>query len=131
MGHVFKPLAHARFWNIAARTVHIAVTGALFGGHCFGVDADQLRPWLYCTIASGVALVFFEAYPTCRWLREMRAAMVLGKLLLLAAVPWFWEYRVPTLVAVIVLGSVGSHMPRRFRYYALLGRRVADDPVLR
>ena len=119
----FKPLTHARFWNVAARTIHIALTGALFGGHCFGIDADQLRPWLYCTITSGAALVFLEAYPTFRWLHETRAVMVLGKLLLLCAVPWFWSYRVPILVAVIALGSVGSHMPRRFRYYSLLERR--------
>jgi hypothetical protein len=118
-----RPLTHARFWNIAVRTIHIAATGALFGGHCFGVDADQLRPWLYSVIASGAALAFLEAYPTFRWWHEVRAAMVLGKLLLLCSVPWFWAYRVPILVAVIALGSVGSHMPRRFRYYSLLERR--------
>jgi len=27
---------------------------------------------------------------------------------------------------VIVLGSVGSHMPRRFRHYSFLDRRVVE-----
>ena len=118
-----KPLPHARFWNIAARTIHIAATGALFGGYCFGVDGVQLRPWLECTIASGALLALLEAYPTFRWWHEMRAAMTFGKVLLLAALPWFWEYRVQVLMAVIALGSVGSHMPRGFRYYSFLERR--------
>jgi len=127
VANAFKPLAHARSWNIAARTVHIALMGALFGGHCFGLDADQLRPWLHGTIASGAALIFLEAYPTFRWFHELRAAMVVGKLLLLSSLPWFWAYRAQILVVVIVLGSVGSHMPRRFRYYSLLERRLPHD----
>jgi hypothetical protein len=30
---------------------------------------------------------------------------------------------VPILIAVIVIGSVGSHMPRKYRYCSLLPRR--------
>ncbi len=116
------PLPHARFWNVATRTLHIAATGAVFGGHCFGADVDQLRPWVYGAVASGALLALLEAYPTFRWWHELRAAMVFGKLLLWAALPWLWEYRVPLLVAVIALGSVGSHMPGRFRYYSPLER---------
>jgi hypothetical protein len=45
---------------------------------------------------------------------------------LLCLIPWLWQYRVPILVAVIVIASVGSHMPRRFRHYSLLHRRVVE-----
>ena len=34
--------------------------------------------------------------------------------------------RVPLLVAVVVLAGVGSHMPRAFRHYSVLERRVVD-----
>jgi hypothetical protein len=50
--------------------------------------------------------------------------MVLAKLSLLCLVPFAWEYRVPILLVVLVLGSVGSHMPSRFRYYSFVHRRM-------
>ena len=34
-----RRLPHSRWWNIAARTVHLAATGVLLGGHAFGADA--------------------------------------------------------------------------------------------
>jgi hypothetical protein len=38
-----------------------------------------------------------------------------------------WEQRVPLLLAVVVLASVGSHAPRRVRHYSLWYRRVMAD----
>jgi hypothetical protein len=117
---------HARAWNIAARTAHIIVTGALFGGHVFNVDEQRLLIWLYLSIATGICLIALEAYPTCRWCYQGRGIMVFAKLLLLCAIPWLWEYRVGILLAVIAIASVGSHMPARFRYYSFVHRRVLN-----
>ena len=50
--------------------------------------------------------------------------MVLAKLVLLLAVAVFWEARVPLLLTVVALASVGAHMPARFRHYSILERRV-------
>ena len=52
--------------------------------------------------------------------------MVLTKLAPLCMIPFFWAYRVPILLAVVFLASVGSHMPSRFRYYSFVHRRVLD-----
>ncbi len=41
--------------------------------------------------------------------------------------PLAWDYRLPILLAVIVLGSVGSHMPARFRYYSVIRREATPD----
>jgi hypothetical protein len=65
-----------------------------------------------------------ELYSSCKWFYQGKGVLVLVKLLLTAAVAVFWEYRVWLLLAVLVIGSVGSHMPGRFRYYSLLHRRV-------
>jgi hypothetical protein len=116
-----------RCWDIAFRTAHIGVTGVLFGGHVFGMGAERLLPWLYLTILTGAVLVIIEAYPSWRWCYQGRGAMPIAKVLVMCLVPWLWNYRVPILIAVIVIGSVGSHMPRRFRYYSFLNGRVADD----
>ena len=122
-----RVMPHARAWNIAFRTMHIGVTGVLFGGHVFDISERRLLSWLYLSILTGLCLLIIEAYPTCRWFYQGRGVMVFCKLLLLCVIPWLWDYRVPILIVVIVIASVGSHMPARFRYYSLWHRRVLDD----
>jgi hypothetical protein len=119
-----RALPHVRTWNIALRTAHIGVAGALFGGHVFGIAAERLLPWLYLTVLTGLMLIFIEAYPNWRWCYQMRAVMILGKALLLCLIPWLWSFRVFILVGVIVVGSIGSHMPRRYRHYSLVERQI-------
>ncbi len=119
-----RTLPYARILNIASRTAHIGVTGVLFGGHVFDVEAQRLLVWLYLTIFTGGILVFIEAYPSCRWCYQGRGVFVFCKLALIALVPLMWNQRVAILAVVIVIASVGSHMPGRFRYYSLIHRRV-------
>ena len=123
-------LPYARAWNIGLRTVHIALTGILVGGHLFAVSRERLLPWLFASIASGVALTVIEASSGWHWFYQGRGLFVLSKLLLLCAIPWFWDYRVLLLLCVVAIGSVGSHMPGRFRYYSVPHRRVLCAIVL-
>jgi hypothetical protein len=119
-------LRSARFWNITFRSAHIVVAGALFGGHVFEIPPERLLVWLYATIATGVVLAALEAYPDLSWFHEARGLCVLGKMALLCCIPWLWEQRVGILVAVFVIGSVGSHMPRALRHYSPWLRRVVE-----
>jgi hypothetical protein len=123
-----RKLPGARLWNIAVRTAHIGVAGVLVGGHVFDVPRERLLSWLYATILTGAILVFLEAYSHGRWLYQGRGLLVYLKLGLLCLIPLFWDYRVEILACVIVLASVGSHMPARFRYFSLLHGRVVDEP---
>jgi hypothetical protein len=116
-----------RALNIAWRTAHIGVAGVLVGGHVFDVARDRLHLWLYLTIVSGAVLIVLEAHPRWRWLHEGRGVLTILKLLLLILVPWLWVYRGWLLAAVIVLASVGSHMPARFRYRSLWSGRMPDE----
>ena len=116
-------LSASRAWNIAVCTVHIGVTGALFGGHVFAVAAERLLPLLYLTILTGTALLVVELYPQWRRIFEVRTVMVAAKVSLLCLIPCLWTCRVPILIAVIIIASIGSHMPRRYRYYSILDRR--------
>jgi len=109
-----------RFWNIALRTAHIAAMGILLGGHAYDVPACQLRPMLWCTVGTGIILGALESGGRLLWFHQGRGLLTLGKLILMAAVPWFWEYRLPILLAVLGLASAGSHMPARFRYYSVV-----------
>jgi hypothetical protein len=115
-----KPSMLARACNIALRTMHIAVTCMLVGGHYFGIEPERLYPWLYLTLFSGTALLFAEAYPDWRWCCELRAWMVFAKLLLLGLIYCQWDYRVLWLLWILVIGSIGSHMPKRLRHYKII-----------
>jgi hypothetical protein len=121
--HPPRRLPHARAWNVTSRTVHLASISVLVGGHVFAVPADRLVPWLWAAIASGAGLVFVEAYGTLDWLAQGAGLFVLAKLLLLAAVPFWWDLRVPILFAVLALAAVGSHMPGRYRHYSVVYRQ--------
>lgn len=116
-----------RAWNIALRTAHIGAMGILLGGHAFDVSPDRLRLSLWLTIGTGLVLAVIEAGPSLLWFHQGRGVMTLTKLALLCAVPLAWDYRLPILLVVIVLGSVGSHMPARFRYYSFLRREVIPN----
>jgi hypothetical protein len=122
-----RRIPHTRIWNIAARTVHIAATGVLLGAHVFDVPADRLWPYLWAAIATGSIIIALEVYPEGHWLHQGCAIALYTKLTLLVLIPFFWESRVPILLAVVVLASVGSHAPRQLRHYSVVFRRVMVD----
>jgi len=124
-GDCLRILANGRTWNIAFRTAHIAAMGVLLGGHVFSSDPKSDLQWsLWLCVGTGVALTAMEAGPRLVWFHQGRGLMTMAKLLLIAAVPFFWAFRLPILLVVVVIASVGSHMPARFRYYSVIYRQV-------
>jgi hypothetical protein len=115
-----RSIPHVRIWKIAFRTLHILAMSIIVGGHAFNAPPDQLRPMLYLVIVSGIGMASVEAYPSFQFLHQGWGIFLLLKLALLCTVPFAWEHRFPILVAVVIIGSIGSHMPRRIRHYSLL-----------
>jgi len=116
-----------RALNIALRTAHIAAMGILLGGHAFDLPPEQLKLSLWLTIGTGLAMIAVEAGPRLLWFHQGRGLMTMTKLALICAIPLAWDYRLPILLAVVVLGSVGSHMPARYRYYSIIRHEVIPD----
>ena len=98
--------------------------GILLGGHAFGEPAQRLVLSLWLCVASGVALSISEAGPRLLWFHQLRGLMTLAKLLLMCMVPLFWSHRLAILLVLVAIGSVGSHMPARFRYYSVIYRKM-------
>ncbi|HUT12687.1 MAG TPA: hypothetical protein VMY42_19480 [Thermoguttaceae bacterium] len=122
---------NARLWNITLRTAHIAAMGVLLGGHAFvpAEQRDRLLLSLWLTIGTGACLGLLETGGRLTWFHQGRGLMTLGKLGLLGTVPWLWEYRglrLAVLLTVVVIASVGSHMPARFRYYSVVYRQILE-----
>ncbi|MBI4179701.1 hypothetical protein HY522_09805 [bacterium] len=109
-----------RSLRTALRTVHLASMGILLGGHFYGVPADRLFGALLCTAGSGLAFAAVELYCSFHWLFQVRGLLTLAKIGLLFLVPVYWEHRVWILLAVVAIGSVGSHAPTGVRYHSIL-----------
>jgi hypothetical protein len=122
-----RRLPHGRAWNVGARTVHLAATGTLLGGHVFGVSPEALLPWLWAAIASGGVMLAVELYTSLDWLTQIGGLAVVGKLALLCVIPVAWSSRVPILFAVVAVAGIGSHMPGKYRHYSLLYRRSLKE----
>ena len=122
-----RRVPHERAWNVGLRTLHLMAFGVLLGGHFWDVQAELLLPTLALTVASGAALMGLELYKSVHWLFLVKGLAVLAKLALLLLVPLFWEARVPLLLAVVALASIGAHMPARYRHYSVLHRRVVPE----
>ena len=75
-------------------------------------------------VATGALFALFEIACAPVWLVQLRGVATLVKLLLLAAVPLFWEQRLWVLASIMVIGVVISHAPGPIRYYAVLHRHV-------
>ncbi len=124
---MMQALSGTRALSIAFRTLHLASFGILLGGHVFDAEADRLLPALYFTIGSGVGLAAAEIRATnLGWFFMGKGMLVLVKLAILVTVPFLWAYRVPLLLVIVVIASVGAHMPSRYRHYSFLRGRVVQ-----
>ena len=108
------------------RTGHLLTFGILYGGHVYGVPRDQLLPALVGTVATGGALMALELYRSPVWPFQVRGLATFCKLLLTASVALWWDARLWSLTAAVIVGGVSSHMPGRYRYYSVLHGQTVD-----
>lgn len=118
------PMRGSRAIRTALRSIHTVAFAALYGGHVFAVPSERLWPALVAVLVSGFAFLAFEVGRTPIWLVQIRGVATYCKLLLVVSVWFFWEFRIAILTLVILIGTVVSHMPGRYRYYSLLHRRI-------
>jgi hypothetical protein len=119
-----RPLPGVRAVRITLRTAHLLTFGTLYGGHVYGVSAEQLQPALFATLATGGALMALELSRSPIWLMQIRGLATMTKVALIAAVSVWWDLRLVLLTMAAIIGGVSSHMPGRFRYYSVVHGRV-------
>jgi len=122
------PLAGVRAIRTTLRTAHLLASGILYGGHVYNLPPERLWPALLATITTGGVFMAVEMYRLPLWLVQLRGIAALVKIALVAAVPLCWSFRVWLLTAAVIIGSVASHMPGRYRYYSILhGRQIGGQ----
>ncbi len=110
-----------RWLRIALRTAHICAFSVYAGGVWFG--AEELGRALFWAAASGAALAAVNIGRAPVWIVELRGVATLLKSLLIALAAHWSAVRIPLLASAMVLASVASHMPGRYRYYSVWHRR--------
>ena len=122
-----RSLPYNRGISIGFRTLHLLGSSLLIGGHAFGAEPQRLIGLLYLTAGSGLGLILLELYRSFDWVYQGMGLMVIVKTAITVLAGFWWEQRVPLLCLVVVLGSVGSHMPASYRHYSLRHGRVLQE----
>jgi hypothetical protein len=115
-----------RLLDILLRAAHVLGISVLFGGAVFKIPIARLLPWRYLAAATGVALVASELLHGRRWPHEARGVMVYIHVGLFGLAFIRPGWMIPCLVAALVIGMLGSHMPKKLRYWSFLRGGLND-----
>lgn len=118
--------AAARAVGIALRTAHLGAMAALVGGLRVAVGDPSLRTWQAATAVTGVALLVSEMSHSRHWIYQARGLTALAHAGVLAFLPLAGGKAWAVLAAALVIGSVGSHLPRGLRKWSFRHGRVVD-----
>ena len=86
---------------------------------------SALRPWLLLTLATGAALLASEMSHSRHWVYQGRGLLFLAHVGALGLLSWNGLSRSGA-AAALVIGAVGSHLPKAVRRWSLVHRRVVD-----
>jgi hypothetical protein len=109
--------------GIALRTAHLTAMALLAGGAWYGVTVGELRGALVATALSGLALLVSEASHSRHWVYQGRGLLVIAHV---AACGMASAWGSTALLAALVIGAVGSHLPKGLRAWSLRHRAVVD-----
>ena len=116
-----------RYLDIVLRTVHVLVISVLFGGAVFKIPAARLLPIQILSMVSGGALIASEVSHRPHWPSQGRGLMVYIHAGLFGLAILQPDLALPCLLAALVIGMAGSHMPKKLRYWEFINRRGQDS----
>ncbi|MHC4224187.1 MAG: hypothetical protein ACYSX0_01080 [Planctomycetota bacterium] len=108
-----------RWLKMALRASHILCVGVLVGGYVFDVEAAQRTSWLLAAIISGFVLLALDVHESAAFLLQVRGLVVVLKICLLAALPWFGEAKIWILALMVFASVISSHASATVRYRVL------------
>ena len=116
----------ARAVQVAARTAHIVAMALVLGGVAYAAPARALFLPLALAVASGLLLLGIDLWKGGAYLVQGNGVAVLLKLALLGMGQWFPAARLECYLAATTVASVGAHMPKTWRHWSFLHRRVIE-----
>ncbi len=117
-------LSAERALGIGLRTAHLCAMALLLGASRFEAPAATLRTWLAATALTGAALVASEARHGRYWIVQVSGLLVLAHVAAAGLVQLRAGF--PALAAALVIGAVGSHLPRALRKWSIRHGAVVE-----
>ncbi len=115
----FNNTAILRWCNISIRTLHIACAGVSLGGIIQQQPDAGSVGWYFALVLTGVILLLLEWLHDRHWPHRGKGLLVQCHTLLAAAAMLLPALSVVFIWLALILGSVGSHMPRRYRHWSI------------
>jgi hypothetical protein len=115
-----------RWVNIALRTVHLLGVAGVGGALLGGVPQSAWLPYLYLTLATGLAMLALELWSSGIYVLQVRGQATLLKIALLAPLPAAPELAGAVVALTVVISGIFSHAPASVRYYSIFHGRVLD-----
>lgn len=119
-----RRVSTARRVGISVRTAHILVSSIYLGGRLWDVPADRLRVWRLLTTLTGAALLVTEVRHNRSWPHQGRGLTTMAHLGVLVTGHLSPRLAKAAPVAAMLIGSLGSHLPRSVRKWSILTRTV-------
>lgn len=98
------------------RAIHILGGGVLVGAHLFSQSPEIIAHWYTLATVSGMLLFLTDLHASFAILFEWRGLSILSKIFLLLLLPLMPGYEIAILVIILSIGSVSSHLSRKFRH---------------
>ena len=98
------------------RTVHILGGGVLIGAYLFHQPQATIHAWYITASLSGILLFFTDLHASFAVLFEWRGLAIVSKIILLLIMPLLPGFEVPILTLILSIGSLSSHLTRKFRH---------------
>jgi hypothetical protein len=112
-----------RYLDIVLRSAHVLVISVLFGGTVFKIHPNQLLSYQILSLVTGGALIASEISHHRHWPSQGRGLMVYIHVGLFGLACFRPNLALPCLLAALIFGMTGSHMPKKWRYWEYIHRR--------
>ena len=111
-----RGFAGRRATKIVLRGAHVLCAGIYLGAFVFGVEPAARESWFWALLVTGGLLLLLDLHETAAFLLETRGLVVLGKIVLLALLPWFDAAQAWVLGGLVLLSVLSSHAPAAVRH---------------
>jgi hypothetical protein len=121
-------LGSGRALNIALRTAHLGAMAILCGGLAYGATAASIGNATAATVGTGAALLMSEMRNGHAWAVQGAGLFAMGHVAAVAALTLAGRPLAGAVVALVV-GSVGSHLPKTLRKWSWRrdGERTGEE----
>jgi hypothetical protein len=111
--------------GIVLRTAHLFSMAVFLGGVHLDAAEAAIRVWRIAAVVTGIGLLGVEMSHARAWIHQVRGLTTVAHVAALGLLAFGGMGRTASALA-LVIGAVGSHLPRTIRKFSVRHGRVVD-----